>query len=315
MPEQVDQPGTDEPQEETPQVAEPTVPSSADFDVDDLFARGTASIELSADPETGEPVADAEVQGADEPEETPVEGEGEGDGEEKPDPQAQLFQYASAVAQNPSRIAEVPRKMLPDVIKQLVLAAFDKGRTDTAQTFEQRTSTEERLRAFVEEKDDLSQTDPDAFREWQSQNPKDAASYWESKATFAERRAGPVETPQQAAPEAIQQRVIARLLPRVQSLQEAARSDIQRRVNAGEFPLTDAGYDALDEAIFRASAQTTPAAPTDPQARAAVEKRQQAAQSRSAAPKPAGLAGNGAGRQVDIYDPDELFAMAGSTGR
>lgn len=315
MPEQVGQEG-EAPQEITPQASEPT-PESSDFDVDDLFARGTATIEMPADGDVPpEPVADADDLEADEPEETPDEG-GDSNATEKPDQQAQLFQYAATVAQNPTRIAEVPRKMQPEVIKQLLAAAYTRGRDDTSQTFEQQSSQEERLRVLVSEKDDLRRSDPDAFLTWEDEHPEEAAQYRMARKTFSERRAGPVETPQQATPDLIQKRVIDRLLPRVQSLPEGVRAQIQQRVNAGEFPLTDAGYDALDEAIFRASTQvaTAPAPASDPETRAAVERRQQAAQTRSAAAKPVGIAGAGASRQVDSYDPDELFALAGSVGR
>lgn len=301
-------------------IAQPE-PSSG-FDVDELFSRGTAApanAEESAPEAVDAPAGDAT---ADEP--TPgdaVDDDPEVDDQDtdtagaEPVPQEQrVFDYAAVVAQNPNRLSEVPSKLRPEVVKALLSAAYVRGQQESQAQFQRQSQTEEQARSFVSDRDEFARTSPDEFRQWQDENPVEAARYWAAKANFAQKAAPPPDAQQPLAPAVIQERANVKLA-RVAQLPEAQRNSFAARVNAGEFPLTEVGLDALETALFDAfteAARSAPAgaAPANAETRMRTEQRQRAAQTRAAAPKAVGLAGGGVNAQPESYDPDELFAAA-----
>lgn len=293
---------------------------SIGFDVDELFSQGTAlpaAVEESAPDASAPPDGDAD---ADEP--TPdaaVDDDPEVDDAAPPadnsatvPPEQQVFDFAAIVAQNPNRLSEVPAKLRPEVVKALTQAAYVRGQQDSQNQFQRQSQTEEQTRSFVSERDEFARTSPDEFRAWQEENPAEAARYWAGKRYFAEKATKP-EPQQSVSPQVIQERANVKLA-RVAQLPEAQRNAFAARVNAGEFPLTEAGLDALEAALFDAATEAARQAPAGtPQtaeSRMRAEQRQRAAQSRAAAPKPVGMAGGGVNAQPDSYDPDELFAAA-----
>ena len=95
------------------------------------------------------------------------------------------------------------------------------------------------------------------------------------------------------------------------ALPDGAREQFAARVQSGEFPLTEAGLDAMEDALFAAAtmrpAAPAPAAATVPPTAA---RRQAAAAARAEAPRPKGVGAGGQPVPEAIYDPDVLFAMS-----
>lgn len=242
----------------------PAQVSSDAFDVDALFSAGippvasepaptdqTITLE-GGDGEGDEDEPDADETATDEPE-----------GGETATPPAdaappvpeneRIYSLASMVAQNPNRIDEVPRKDRPVVLRSLLEAAAHRGRQEAEQEFSRRSSNEEAARRFVAERDEFARTDPDGFRAWQEENPADAERLWSAKRYFNQKAAPPPEAQSALSPEVIQQRAEVKL-GRLRALPEAQRAELTARVQRGEFPLTEAGLDALEEALFQAAA-------------------------------------------------------------
>mgnify|MGYP003656530505 CR=1 FL=1 len=289
---------------------------SISFDVDDLLGAGTAP-NASAEPVTPEaPASSGEEDGAGDDETAdgdPLEDADDpetAEGEDERPPEQRLFEFATFVAQNPNRIDEVPKKLRPEVIKSLLSAAYLRGKNDSGSEFQPQSSAEERLRAFVTERGEARRADPDGFSQWEQDNPADAARYHQGIAHFKEKAAPPAEEPQTANPAAIQQRANAKLA-RVSALPDGARDQFVARVQSGEFPLTEAGLDAMEDALFAAAtmrpAAPAPAAATVPPTAA---RRQAAAAARAEAPRPKGVGAGGQPVPEAIYDPDALFAMS-----
>lgn len=300
----------------SPESAAPPEPAIS-FDVDDLLGAGTAP-NATAEPAPETPAAGGEADGpgTGEPDDgDPLEGdvddpETSDEGEDDRPPEQRLFEFASIVAQNPNRIDEVPKKQRPEVIKALLSAAYLRGKNDSGSEFQQQSSDEERLRAFVTERTEARRADPDGFATWEDENPADAARFHQGAAHFKEKAAPPAEEPQTADPAVIQQRANAKLA-RVNSLPDGVREAFVARVQSGEFPLTEAGLDAMEDALF-AAATTRPAAPATPAATKppTAARREAAAAARNEAPRPKGVGQGGQPVPEAIYDPDELFAMS-----
>lgn len=310
MQEPVQQPDAAAPSSDT---AQTTAPSDA-FDVDALFgAAPPAAVEAPAPAIALEEGDEPEPEPDDAATDEPKEDEQAPTDEVPAVPEEQrIFDLASIVAQNPNRIEEVPRKDRPAVLQQLLAAAAFRGRAEAEQAFEQRSSNEEAARRYVAERDEFARTSPDEFRTWEQEKPDEAERYWGAKRYFNQKAAPPPEAQSALSPEVIQQRAEVKL-GRLRALPEAQRNALTARVNAGEFKLTEAGLDALEEALFQAATASTAAAPPAPSpAQAQATRRQAAAATREALPKPVGLGGSGADAPVASYDPDELFAAAAS---
>lgn len=309
MQDEIQQPDAAAPPSDT---AQTSVPSDA-FDVDALFNADRPAVAeppapaISLEEGDDEPEPEAGVAATDEPEvdeQTPPEATSAVPEEQR------IYDLASIVAQNPNRIEEVPRKDRPIVLQQLLAAAALRGRQDAEQTFAQRSSNEEAARRYVSERDEFARTSPDEFRTWEQEKPEEAERYWGAKRYFNQKAAPPPEAQSALSPEVIQQRAEVKL-GRLRVLPEAQRTALTARVNAGEFPLTEAGLDALEDALFQAATTAQAAAPAAPSpAQATAARRQASAATRAALPKPVGVGGGGADAPVASYDPDELFAAA-----
>lgn len=309
----------EERQPEAAPEAPPPENAAAGFDVDDLLAAGATQVATIGLPHVEEPEAgDQPVEGE------PTNGEpddDDGDGEtgDIPDgdqptgtpPEAvstegQLFEFTKMVLGAPQRINEVPGRLRADVIREATAAAYERGRVDESQRIAGGLSAEETLRSFVQEHDDQHRTDPDGFNQWQSANPREAARFWDGKNRFADRAAAAVP-PAPSSPNDIQRRAEARL-PRLARLPAATQGVIRGRVDAGEFPLTEAGLEALDQAILDAATAAPvtaqPAAPTP-------TPREEAAARRAAAPRAVGVASGGSAPSKELgWDVDELLNEA-----
>ncbi len=281
------------------------------LDVDDLLAAGAqrATIEL---PQTEAPPA--EVAEGDEPEVAEPDADGgeveveagapAGEPPAASTPDA-IFDYTKMVLSAPQRINEVPGRLRADVIREATAAAYQRGLADAAQQISSGLSAEEALRSFVQTHEDQRTQDPDAFNQWQTANPREAAAFWDGKNRFAERAAAAVP-PEPRSPADIQQRALQRL-PRIDRLPAAAAAAIRTAVDAGRFPLTEAGLEALDQAILDAA--TAPVA-AEPAVRAP-NPREVAAATRAAAPRAVGVGAGGGAPSKDIgWDVDELFNTA-----
>jgi len=295
------------------------VEPSIGFDVDALFAAGVdapASAEPASEPEASPPGDEPGIDATGD-EDLPDEADADEDAADEPaaaddtPPEQRLFEFASIVAQNPNRISEVPARERPEVIKSLLQAAYLRGQQDTDTQFQQQSSAEERLRTFVSERGEARRADPDGFSQWEQDNPADAARYHQGVAHFKEKAAPPAADSSTGDPAAIQQRANAKLA-RVSALPDGARQQFVARVQSGEFPLSEAGLDAMDDALFAAAAAAQAAATAAPAAAAAptAVRRQAAAAARAEAPRPKGVGTGGQPVPEQIYDPDRLFAMA-----
>jgi len=288
-------------------------PEPIGFDVDELFLAGTSE---PADVDPAPEVETPSVEAGDEPDDEDADDADSGvDDPEEPaaeqdsrTPDERLFEYATIVAQNPNRISEVPSKQRPEVLKRLLAAAYQRGQQDQGQQFQRQSSTEEQLRAFVAERSEARKSDPDGFAAWEDENPADAERYHGGARYFKEKAAPVAESQSSVPPEVIQQRANAKLA-RVNALPDGVRQQFVQRVQSGDFPLTEQGLDALEEALFTA-ATTRPApiapAPRSPQ----VERRQLAAATRGQAPRAVGVGSGGSDAPTVSYDPDVLFNSA-----
>ncbi len=312
MQEPIQQPDAAAPQSDT---AQTSVPSDA-FDVDALFdAEAPVAVSEPAPPislEEGDDVEEPATDDAatDEPE---VDESAVSVGDVPAVPEAQrVYDLAEMVAKNRNRISEVPAKDRPAVLEQLLAAAQYSGREDAEREYQRRSSNEEAARRFVADRAELARTDPAGFADWEREDPAGAQRYHGAVAYFNQKAAPPPEAQSALSPEVIQQRAAVKL-GRLRVLPEAQRTALTARVTAGEFPLTEAGLDALEEALFQAAATVTAAAPAAPSpAQATAQRRQGSAQTRAALPKPLGTGTGGADAPVASYDPDELFAAAAS---
>ncbi|MCR4339422.1 MAG: hypothetical protein NUW01_05990 [Gemmatimonadaceae bacterium] len=297
-------------------------------DVDELLsagamrARGEDADADDREPDDGDEPEDIDLGEAD-------DGEAGEDGDEparSPAPSGQFDQlvaeerYAEALLLAPERHSNIPARERGKAIREALDLRSRQVAQDVAMLAIQQRREERELEVFVREKDDLRRDDPEAFADWQEEHEDEADRYLAGRRFFkALNTENPLPLPAAAKNAAesqqdakrIQEGVNTRLVPRFRDLPEAVRGEITERARAGEFPLTDEGYTALERAIDNAYASLA-----NGRAKPASERTQSrkvAAERRRSAPRPVGSNGNGVAKPnplEDVIDTDELFAMS-----
>ncbi len=303
--------------------------SASDFDIDSLLESAFESVREQhagdiADPDD----AGDDLDGPDD-EHSDAANDGDPDGdtddEESPDegdaPAAEkkrrtvteddIVRFSQLVAANPNAISQVPGSARGQVMRNIITAAYQRGVIEANATFAEQSSIEENLRAFVAEREQLRQESPEAFVDWAESNPAEAERFYGARRMFAERKAQPSANAQPPARD-IQAEATTEI-GRLSALPENIREEVATRIRAGEFPLSEAGFNALRSTI---DAAFTKALSSSAPVRRKVEQRQQGAERRAAAARPVGMAGGSGGsgenKIRDINDLDDLLDMAAS---
>lgn len=305
-----------------------TITTSVD-DLDDLLAQGFEGV-LAGEPAGSLPEG-GEVPTLDMDDEDDLEDPDEGedadaddaDPEEEQEPeepkaakaertreltQDDLIRFGSLVAKNPASITQVPRRAQAQVIKSVVAAAYQRGVMDAAKDWQTRSIQEERLRVFVNEREQIQRDNPEAFLDWADANPEEAERFYNARRLFAAKSAQPAEV-NEPTPEMIQA-VANEQFQRLNVLPEEIKEKVVSRVRAGEFPATNQGLKSLSAAVDAAFMELATAA-REP-ARRRAKAREEAVERRKNLARPivsTGGSGADSNKIRDVTDIDELLSM------
>ncbi|MFA7296257.1 MAG: hypothetical protein WC211_03600 [Dehalococcoidia bacterium] len=311
----------DRPQDENESAGEQpqdvVAPASA-IDPEDLLAQAFEEMSEPAgdvdgdvpdedeDPDEDSAVDDDQDDDADTGDEPPAEDEDA----EPETPEQRMLRHTIEVAKNPAAINSVPRRLLADVTKNLLGAAYKRGHDDAQEKTSAQASEEEQLRTFVAETERVRETDPDAFSAWEEAEPEQAAAFWQGRAYF-KKKATPVNPA--AAIDPVQFKADTdHQLSRVRAIPEQSRNALIARINAGEFTADRTGLANLTKAIDDAFVASV-AKPVPADVRERAERRDASVKKRAGlarVPSTGGNAPSTANPIRDINDPEELFARA-----
>lgn len=225
------------------------------------------------------------------------EGEDEGNRSESEPEQsedARLEGYANTLWHQPQRWSEIPTADRPKAIERLAQKALFTG----AKTMEQQL-----LAAVGEvyEKDRLAGDDPDAFADWQSEHPTEAARYWQIKARLQPLDAPPATPNGASQPGAAQGHPLRKIATdAIATLTAEARTRLAQRHNLENFQESDESYAALMRDIGVESAR---AELTDDEEVARARRRTEADRRRRGTARP-----HAGGRAAPSTRPDPVEA-------
>lgn len=238
------------------------------------------------------------------------------DSEESPDGEP-ATDWAAVLAQSPQRVNEVPARQRGETVKQAIerVHAEAQARMEREwrqyeqklnQDFETRLQAWQKMSEFERKIDDLRESDPDTFQKWQTENPQNAAVYfqWKARGSGAQPPPPPRQQQQPAVSQAEQEydEVLKPYIDRIQGRQDIIDELDRRDPNGTIFVRTPKGVEAFKKAVDELTDAEKPAA------------RKAAAETRAKRPKADATPSGGPSKltkaQIAEMSPDQVARLS-----
>lgn len=300
----------------------PDAPADHPETLEETLARvgipyGDAADSSSAESEDSAEEEDEETEEPDEPEAPSADESEDSTVEEEPDQAG----WAAILAESPQRINEVPVKQRGEMVRQAIERAasateerkereFQQREQQLSQQFETQLQAWQKMMEFSRAVDEMRDNDPDAFREWQEKEPRNAAVYFQWKARGSQ---PPQVQQQQQQPQAdpeynrLFDAEVQPYIERIQGRQDIIEELDRRDPNGTIFVRTPEGLRAFKQAVDELTS-------ADSKESAQANSRKKAAESRAKKPKAdatptGGRAGKLTRSQVANMSPDQVARL------